>query len=217
MNEQAATFRALIEQVQLGSHEAAQQLADAYGPHVRRYVHRTLSRELRGQYDSLDFVQLVWASFFHQPEDLPQIDSPEQLIGYLVRMAQHKLLDEKRRLHAQKNDVARERRIDVPEKHITSRDPTPSALAIFREEWDTLVTRQPAEVGRVVQLRYEGATYREIADELQIHERTARKTIDRLERDRSRDDDPILSPDAQSPDAQSPELDEPQPPTPTTP
>ena len=134
----------------------------------------------RNQYDSLDFVQLVWASFFYQPEDLPQIDSPAQLIGYLVRMAQHKLLDEERRLHTQKNDVDREQRIDLPDKHIKSRDPTPNAVAIFREEWETLVSRQPAEVGRVVQLRDEGATYQEIADELQINERTARKTIDRL-------------------------------------
>ena len=69
----------------------------------------------------------------------------------------------------------------MPDKHITSRDPTPSAVAIFREEWENLVDRQPAEVGRVVQLRYEGATYREIANELQINERTARKAIDKLE------------------------------------
>jgi RNA polymerase sigma factor (sigma-70 family) len=190
MSDSATQFRTLIQQVQLGSHEAAQQLASAYGPHVRRYVHRTLTREMRNQYDSLDFVQLVWASFFYQPEDLPQIDSPAQLIGYLVRMAQHKLLDEERRLHTQKNDVDREQRIDLPDKHIKSRDPTPSAVAIFREEWETLVSRQPAEVGRVVQLRYEGATYQEIADELQINERTARKTIDRL---RDQQDDKTAS------------------------
>ena len=186
MNDPATQFRTLIHQVQQGSQEAAQQLATAYGPHVRRYVHRSLTREMRSQYDSLDFVQLVWASFFYQPEDLPQIETPAQLIGYLVRMAQHKLLDEERRLHTQKNDVDREQRFDLPDKHITSRDPTPSAVAIFREEWDTLVNRQPGEVGRVVQLRYEGATYQEIADELQINERTARKTIDRL-RDQQQD------------------------------
>jgi RNA polymerase sigma-70 factor (ECF subfamily) len=190
MNDPASEFRALIGQVQQGSQEAARQLADAYGPHVRRYVHRALSRELRSQYDSLDFVQLVWASFFHQPEDLPQIESPGQLVNYLARMAQHKLLDEQRRLHAQKNDVAREQRFDEPDKQLASRDPTPSAVAIFHEEWETLVNRQPGEVGRVVQLRYEGATYQEIADELQIHERTARKAIDRLQRDREREDIP---------------------------
>ena len=180
MNDQPSQFRQLIAQVQLGSHEAARQLADTYGPHVRRYVHRALSRDLRSQYDSLDFVQLVWASFFDQPEDLPPIESPAQLVSYLVRMAQHKLLDEVRRQHAQKNDVQREERLILPDEQIASRDPTPSAVAIFNEQWENLVDRQPADVGRVVQMRYEGATYREIADELKINERTARKAIDRL-------------------------------------
>ncbi len=69
----------------------------------------------------------------------------------------------------------------MPDEQIASRDPTPSAVAIFNEQWENLVDRQPADVGRVVQMRYEGATYREIADELKINERTARKAIDRLE------------------------------------
>jgi RNA polymerase sigma-70 factor (ECF subfamily) len=187
MAERDTKFRELIRQVQQGSHPAARLLAEIYGPHVQRYVRRAITREMRSQYDSLDFVQLVWTSFFRQPDELPTIESPAQLVGYLARMAQFKVLDEERRLHTQKNDVSREDRLSVPVDHITSRDPTPSDVAIFREEWASLVDRQPQEVGRVVQLRYEGATYQEIADELNIHERTARKTIDRLEKDRQRE------------------------------
>jgi RNA polymerase sigma factor (sigma-70 family) len=187
MNDQALSFQELILQVRQGSHAAARLLADAYGPHVQRYVRRVLTRELRSQHDSIDFVQLVWASFFHQPDELPTIDTPAQLISYLARMAQHKIMDEDRRLHTQKNDVEREERFDLPEDHIKSRDPTPSAVAIFREEWDQLVNRQPEGVGRVVKLRYEGATFREIADELQINEKTARNAIVRLERDRQQE------------------------------
>jgi RNA polymerase sigma-70 factor (ECF subfamily) len=181
-------FRDLIRQVQQGSQQAARLLADVYGPHVQRYVRRAISREMRNQFDSLDFVQLVWTSFFSQTGDLPEIDSPAQLVGYLARMAQHKVLDEERRLHTQKHDIRREDRVHVPVADVISRDPTPSAVAIFHEEWESLVDRQPQHVGRVVQLRYEGATYQEIADELNINERTARKTIDRLERDRQREE-----------------------------
>jgi RNA polymerase sigma-70 factor (ECF subfamily) len=104
------------------------------------------------------------------------------LVSYLVSMAQHKLLDEVRRQHAQKNDVDREQRLTLPDEQIISRDPTPSAVAIFNEQWENLVDRQPANIGRVVQMRYEGATYQEIADELQINEKTARQVIMRLER-----------------------------------
>jgi DNA-binding CsgD family transcriptional regulator len=35
-------------------------------------------------------------------------------------------------------------------------------------------------VRRIVELRLQGTTYNEIADNLHIHERTARKTIKRL-------------------------------------
>ena len=188
MTKRVARFQELIRQVQQGSHQAAQLLAELYGPHVQRYVRRAITREMRNQYDSLDFVQLVWTSFFTQAEELPVIESPAQLVGYLAKMAQYKVMDEERRLHTQKHDVRREDRLGAPAHSITSRDPTPSAVAIFREEWENLVDRQPQEIGQVVKLRYEGATYQEIAEELNIHERTARKTIDRLERSRQREE-----------------------------
>jgi hypothetical protein len=54
---------------------------------------------------------------------------------------------------------------------------------MFRERWNRLVSGQPSQVKRIVELRFAGATYHEIADELHIHERTARKAIERLVQD----------------------------------
>jgi predicted ArsR family transcriptional regulator len=51
---------------------------------------------------------------------------------------------------------------------------------MFRERWDRLVDGQPPHVRRIVELRFAGATYTEIAAQLHIHERTARKAIERL-------------------------------------
>ena len=59
-------------------------------------------------------------------------------------------------------------------------DPTPSAVAIARERWHQLVDNQPETVRRIVELRFMGATFPEIAEQLNIHERTARKAIERL-------------------------------------
>jgi hypothetical protein len=53
-------------------------------------------------------------------------------------------------------------------------------VAIFRERWDRLVSGQSSSVRRIVEMRFAGATYNEIADELHIHERTARKAIEKL-------------------------------------
>ncbi|MCA9151905.1 MAG: hypothetical protein KDA92_21530, partial [Planctomycetales bacterium] len=55
------TFSHLLEQVRQGSDEAAWDLVETYGPHVLRTIRRTLSREIRGKFDSDDFAQAVWA------------------------------------------------------------------------------------------------------------------------------------------------------------
>jgi RNA polymerase sigma factor (sigma-70 family) len=199
MSDETRQLQALLQQVQQGSQEAARELADTYGPHVRRHVRRTLNPSLRPKFDSIDFVQLVWASFFAEPDRLTQLESPEQLVAYLGGMARHKVLNTGRDLYTQKRDVhrevrfdqlRRELRLDQPgmeaEPHLTSRDPTPSAVAIFNEEWERLVADQPHKVRRIVEMRYAGSTFDEIAAELEIHERTARKVIERLDESRAR-------------------------------
>src|SRR6478736_4128141 len=63
-------FAALIEQVRAGSQEAAWTLVEKYGRDVQRFVRRTLHQRLRSKFDSLDFVQIVWGSFFRAPDRL---------------------------------------------------------------------------------------------------------------------------------------------------
>jgi DNA-directed RNA polymerase specialized sigma24 family protein len=105
-------------------------------------------------------------------------------MAYLAALARNKVFDEMRGMNAQKRDVRRDIRLDAvhdeDQRDLASRDPTPSAVAMFRERWNRLLGGQPTQVRRIVELRFAGATYNEIADELHIHERTARKAIERL-------------------------------------
>lgn len=50
--------------------------------------------------------------------------------------------------------------------------PTPDEVAIAREAWSRLVAEQPAQYREVIRLRFEGATFSEIAARLKIDERT---------------------------------------------
>jgi RNA polymerase sigma-70 factor (ECF subfamily) len=192
MTDEATQFASLMERVQRGEQQAAWELLETYGSHLQRYVRRSLSRELRSRFDSVDFVQVVWASFFREPEKLRRITTPADLMAYLAAMARNKVVNEVRReVNAQKRDMRREIRLDAvhgdDQRDLASRDPTPSAVAMFRERWNRLVSGQPSQVKRIVELRFAGATYHEIADELHIHERTARKAIERLVADDSED------------------------------
>ena len=185
MIDEATEFAGLMQRVERGEQQAAWELLEAYGSHLQRYVRRSLSREMRTRFDSIDFVQVVWASFFREPEKLRRITSPAELMAYLATLARNKVVTEVRReVHTQKRDMRREIRLDAvhdkDQRELASRDPTPSAVAMFRERWDRLVDGQPPHVRRIVELRFAGATYTEIAAQLHIHERTARKAIERL-------------------------------------
>lgn len=185
MLDESTQFAGLMERVGRGDQQAAWELLEAYGSHLQRYVRRSLSREMRTRFDSIDFVQVVWASFFREPSKLRRIHSPAELMAYLAALARNKVVTEVRReVLSQKRDMRREIRLDAvhdKDQHdLASRDPTPSAVAMFRERWDRLVEGQPTHVRRIVELRFAGATYTEIAEQLHIHERTARKAIARL-------------------------------------
>jgi RNA polymerase sigma-70 factor (ECF subfamily) len=187
MNDPSETsdFADLMQRIQAGSQDAAWELLDKYGPHVRRHVRRSLNPQMRSRFDSVDFMQIVWASFFREPERIRRLDSPQQLMGYLAAMARNKVVKEVRhQMSTEKRDLGREVSLDAPHEALdfglAARDPTPSSVAVARERWTQLVDEQPESTRKVVELRFLGASFVEIARELNIHERTARKIISRL-------------------------------------
>ena len=177
-------FAQLIEQVRAGSQEAAWTLVGKYSRDVQRFVRRSLHQKLRSKFDSMDFVQIVWGSFFRCPDRLEGMAKSEQLIAYLSTLAKFKVLAEvRRRLQTEKHNLDREESTadaDGSPREMMGNIPTPSAVAIARERWDQLLAGEPDQVKRIVELRLQGTTYTEIAVQLDIHERTARKTIKRL-------------------------------------
>jgi RNA polymerase sigma factor (sigma-70 family) len=177
-------FGELIAQIREGSEDAAWQLIEHYGPHIHRVVRRTLDRRLRRKFDSVDFVQAVWASFFREPAQIRSFQTPKQIVGFLAAAARYKVVDEmRRRLGTEKYDVARELPWDdstVDSDPKVPVGPSPEDIAIAREVWDRLISGQTTLHQEIVRLRFGGATFEEIAKKLDIHERTARKVMDRL-------------------------------------
>ena len=174
-----------MQQVLAGSQDAAWTLVEEYGPYVLRAVRRHLPRTLRSKYDSQDFVQAVWKSFFAAKHNLENIQAPQQLIGFLAASARNRIVDEyRKRTQTKKYDVKRERslegRKDTPTHDLPSSDPTPSAIAMCREEWELFMNRQPARYRVIVQLRFMGKTQEEIAGNLNISDRTVRRVLKRV-------------------------------------
>jgi RNA polymerase sigma-70 factor (ECF subfamily) len=174
-----------MQQVRAGSQEAAWELIERYGPHIQRAVRRRLHASLRSKFDSIDFVQSVWASFFTSRNQAVQFDTPESLIAFLAALARNKVVDEfRRRVQTEKHDITRERAlhedIDVSPESVPGPEATPSQVAVARERWNRLVDQQPEHYRQIIQLRFEGKTQEEIAREIGVNERTVRKILERL-------------------------------------
>ena len=130
--------------VRSGSPEAVWKLIADYGPHIQRVVRRRLDRRMRSKFDSLDFVQMVWASVFRNPRDICSLEQPEDLIRYLAALARRKVINEYRRRIEKdtKYNLTREQSLseeDLVEESADKEQATPSQIAIAREQWEKLV------------------------------------------------------------------------------
>ena len=102
-------FEDLMHRVQSGSEEAAWEVFDRYGGHIRRAVRRALSPALRSKFDSIDFVQCVWLSFFRVRDKADHFKGPQHLVKFLAGMARNKVrMEVRRRLSSEQYDVGRE-------------------------------------------------------------------------------------------------------------
>ena len=184
MSMQNDEFRNLMDEVRSGSEDAAVRALELYGDHIYRAVRRKLNRALRPRFDSQDFVQAVWASFFRHRSQVVKFEGPDELIAFLTRVAGNKVIDECRhRLQTQKANVNRECSIDddLPQGAVPiGREPAPSQVAIANEQWERMIEGLPARYRRMLELRAQGETQKRIAKLLGVDERTVRRVLRRL-------------------------------------
>jgi RNA polymerase sigma factor (sigma-70 family) len=158
---------------------------ERYGAHILRIVRRKLNRCLRPKFDSADFVQAVWASFFALPLDRYRFDQSEALVAFLMGLARNKVVEVVRqRLQTQKYNVNRERalddEVDCAAGDLVAREPTPAEVAIAREEWDRLLGEQPTHYRQILVGLRDGYTQQEVAGQLGLNERTVRRVVQKL-------------------------------------
>src|SRR5258707_3700818 len=98
-----------LKRIQSGDEGAARELLERYEAEVRLVVRRQLPRLLRSRFDSLDFLQSVWGSFFRRMRSSPtEFEDSMHLVAFLARAAKNKVIDEYRRAASRKNNMHRE-------------------------------------------------------------------------------------------------------------
>lgn len=178
-------FHELLAQISSGSQEAARKFFDQYGPYVLEVVRRRLSRRLRTKFDSEDFMQDVWASFFHRTPPPEIFSSPEALMAYLARMASNKVAETTRqRLQTQRHCLNRETSLDgsarFEAEKLCGADPTPSEVAVAREDWRQVTRDQQPIHQKILALLRLGYTHPEIAEMLKLNSKRVQRLLQRL-------------------------------------
>jgi RNA polymerase sigma factor (sigma-70 family) len=178
-------FRQLMARVRAGNEEAARELFDRYSGHISRVVRRRLHRRLRTQYDTLDFLQAVWASFFAAPFEDYKFEQPKDLVGFLARMAYNKVVDATRRRfgtvkHSINGEVRFEEGRGASAEHVPVRQPTPSQLVMAEERWEQLVRGLTPPFRRVLELLRKGYTHKKIAHEVGLHPKMIQRFLRQL-------------------------------------
>ena len=183
MTESEAEFAALLKRARSGCNDSARQLYELYGGHVLRVVRRRLHRRLRTQYDSADFHQAVWASFFALPAEQREFAKPGDLLDYLCAMALNKTTEVfRRRMQTDQYNLNRELSLeDVgPIRAGASVQPTPSQVCVAEDWWQKLLKEQRPIMRKALALLRDGCSYEEIGAQTGLHPKAIQRHLRRM-------------------------------------
>jgi RNA polymerase sigma factor (sigma-70 family) len=185
------SFRLLLDACRRGDSTANAELVRLYLPLVRAAVRRRLGSVLRARFDSVDFAQDVWVSFFQTALHRQDLRDELALVAYLSQMARLKVAEEYRHQTTQKVGLNRVAPIgdssDPP-----GNEPTPSAVVVAEDEWDHLTAGLSDRDRSLLRMLRDGHTHAEAAGAHGLSEKTVqrllRRVVDRALRSSRRDD-----------------------------
>ena len=179
--------RDFLRRIHDGDEDAARELLSRYEAEVRLVVRRQLPKLLRSRFDSLDFLQSVWGSFFHRVRTTPtEFDDGRHLVGVpgLGRQEQGDRPVPPRRepegRHAPRGAALGRRRSAQGGRRGRSRRPARSPRRTRRSS--SSATSCPRSVGPLLELKADGLSSREIGQRLGISERTVQRVLEDLRR-----------------------------------
>jgi RNA polymerase sigma-70 factor (ECF subfamily) len=187
---------ALIEQLNGGDLDAAEEVYLAFEPYLRMAVRRRLTGALRAKLDSMDIVQSAWADVLSGFRDAGwRFADRDHLRAFLVRVARNRLIDRQRQ-HRRAMEREQPMVEAEPGELPLSPQPRPSEEAQGRELWERMLEVCPPAHREILRLRRQGLTLAEISVRVDLHEGSVRRILyDLARRLAARDSAESPSPD----------------------
>ena len=179
----------LISGLRRSDARSVHEFCERYGPLIERLAEKRLTSPLKRRIGPEDVAQSVCRTFVRRAGQ-GEFDLSEAggLWGLLCAIALTKIREQSRFHLRQKRSLRDERHLDsvnnagerkVPEASGT--DPTPDETAEVADVFDRLIAAFDEEERRIIDLKLQGFTMEEIAEQLQCSERTVRRFMKRVQ------------------------------------
>jgi RNA polymerase sigma factor (sigma-70 family) len=168
---------ALLAPLNSGDEFAIKQMFIAFEPYMRMVVHRHIAGSLRAKFDSADVVQSVWADFVAGLQQSKwSFENLDQLRAFLFKMTRHRFID---RLRKHRESLRREVALpQLPADGLPAdRCPRVSENFYADELWQQMIQVCPPDHYELLQLKRQGASIAEIAQQTQLHEGSVRRIL----------------------------------------
>ena|SRR5947208_695227 len=179
MAEAPEDFASLLARARQGDREALARLAEQYEPKVRVVARVLLGPALRPYLDSHDLVQSVHRSLMVALRaNKFELNSPENLVALAVTMIRRKAARHWRHLRRQSRSKGED--LFGLLASLTSAEPDPARQAEVRDAVERLCDNLNETERRILELRSQGCTTAEVAEQLGLNPIALRVRLTRL-------------------------------------
>ena len=187
MAEPRSDDRDLVSDYQAGSESAARDLFDKYCERLMKLAKRRIGQRMASRFDPEDVIQSAFRTFFTRVKnDEFTFEAEDDLFKLLVRLTVRKTLRRIEHHSAAKrnpNLEAAQRTDDVePFSLVASHTVTPDMEVALLDEFQDFIGNLPELDRKVIELKIQGYSTVEIAEQVGSYERKVRRVLERIEK-----------------------------------
>lgn len=187
MAEPRSDDRDLVSDYQAGSESAARDLFDKYCERLMKLAKRRIGQRMASRFDPEDVIQSAFRTFFTRVKnDEFTFEAEDDLFKLLVRLTVRKTLRRIEHHSAAKrnpNLEAAQRTDDVePFSLVASQTVTPDMEVALIDEFQDFIGNLPELDRKVIELKIQGYSTVEIAEQVGSYERKVRRVLERIEK-----------------------------------
>ncbi len=177
--------RILLNRWRNGDEDAARELFQIYEERLLGLARQRISQRFGSRLDPEDVVQSVFRTFFTRSQEGKfQVEKPDDVWKLLARITVHKTFRQIAFHRAAKRNVNMEKsQGDDSQDYVLSlldRGPTPEIANQFLDQVEHLVNRLRPDHRQILELRLQGYKDVEIAEKLNISDRTIRRAMEQV-------------------------------------